>query len=305
MSKTKNQKPKKNIKNHKNVQKKYKTLKKPKKIKNTKTKKISKNIKNQKQKNKKIKIPKKIIKTKHKKNNKKQKIKNGNISNIGNLTIISWNKGNSQFLNRMQEIQQIIIEQKPDIFSIQEANLSKNIDIGTCQIDGYKMEVDQLYEKFQMARAVIYINEKIKYTREKEQEVQGEPVIWLKIFTGGNKNFWFQNYYRQWRQIQNDRGIPGTESTRAQALRFKAVTEKWAQLLDTNLEVISVSDTNIDLDKDYEQTQNFQHYEREMIQMHRILVTQIFARGASWIKTPPTKIYPKKKILKHRPHVHK
>ena len=187
-----------------------------------------------------------------------------------------------------------MIEQKPDIFAIQEANISKNIDIATCQVEGYHMEVDQLYEKFNLARAVVYISERIKYTREKQHETPGEPVIWLQIFTGGNKKIWFQNYYRQWRQIQNDRGIPGTESPKAQAIRFKAVTSKWAQLLETSNEVISVSDTNIDLDKDYEQTYNFQHYEREMIQMYKILVTQIFSRGASWIKTLPTKIYPKK-----------
>ena len=107
---------------------------------------------------------------------------------------------------------------------------------------------------------------------------------------------WFQNYYRQWRQIMNERAIPGTESSKSQATRFKSVTNKWAQLLDTNNEVISVSDTNIDLDKDFEQTHQFQHYEREMIQMYKILVSEIFSRGASWIKTLPTKIYPKKNI---------
>ena len=230
----------------------------------------------------------------HQKNNKNKKITNGNIPNIGNLTIISWNKGNSKFLNRLPEIQQIAVEQKPDIIAIQEANISGDIDIGLCQLDGYSLEVDQLYEKFQLARAVTFISQRLKYTRLKQHEASGEPVIWIQIHTGGNKKILVQNYYRQWRQIDNGKAIIGTESPRAQNVRFKSVINKWATLLEHEEEVISISDTNIDLDKDYAKIHNFEPHERVMIPLYRTLVTQIYNRGASWIKTPPTKIHHRK-----------
>ena len=211
------------------------------------------------------------------------------------MTIISWNKGNSKFLNRLPEIQQIAMEHKPDIIAIQEANISGDVDLGLCQLEGYEMEVDQLYEKFKLARAVTYISQRIKYTRLKQHETPGEPVIWIQVYTGGNKKFLVQNYYRQWRQIENGKAVIGTESPRAQNVRFKNITNKWATLLENEEEVISISDTNIDLDKDYSKIHNFEPHEKVMITPLQTIGHPDLQQGGIMDKNPPHQNSPQKK----------
>ena len=203
---------------------------------------------------------------------------------------MSWNKGSARYYNRIIEIQDIIIQNKPDIFSLQEANIKTEDDLNQYLIPGYQMEIDSLLEKFGRARTITYIKNEIKYVRHKEMETEGEPVIWLKIIMKGNKSFWHKNYYRQWRQIDKNGAIDQTETIKSQTRRFRRITAQWAKVLQTGEEVISNSDTNIDLDRELTDKNDLEHHERAMIPLHRILVEEIFSKGAAWIKTPPTKI---------------
>ena len=55
-------------------------------------------------------------------NNKINHSLDGNISKKGTLTLFTWNKGNSTFENKRDEILVTIERYKPDIFAIHEAN---------------------------------------------------------------------------------------------------------------------------------------------------------------------------------------
>ena len=59
--------------------------------------------------------------------NKKIKSINGNIQKT--IKIISWNKGNALAGNRINELKLIINREKPEVFFINEFNLSKDQDI--------------------------------------------------------------------------------------------------------------------------------------------------------------------------------
>ena len=63
-----------------------------------------------------------------KNSNKFNHITNGNISEMGSLKLLHLNKGNSNFLNKMDDILYILGSHKPNLYSLQEANLdTKNI----------------------------------------------------------------------------------------------------------------------------------------------------------------------------------
>ena len=53
------------------------------------------------------------------------------------VPIIMWNKGNSKFLSKKDEIEMIINKHSPSIFGILEANISKDIHLPALQINGY------------------------------------------------------------------------------------------------------------------------------------------------------------------------
>ena len=112
-------------------------------------------------------------------------MKNGNKNK--NLIILNWNKGNSNFINRVDTIHQIIIEQNPDIFAIQEANIREQDDIRLFQMEGYQLELDNLLETKGIARAIMYIKNDIKYRRLKDIESKIEPIIWVEIQQMGKK----------------------------------------------------------------------------------------------------------------------
>ena len=216
----------------------------------------------------------------------------GNINT--NFSILNWNKGNSHFSNKKDTIEHILQVEKPDIFTIQELNILESDDINKMQFPGYKLEIDQLILSHGRARAGIIIKETINYTRLNEIETKGEPVIWIELHLPGNKKIRIQNYYRQWREIDKEgKGLPGTETQRSQNIRFQKISQIWSQQLE-NHEVISLSDTNIDLSKNFFNSDEISDSDKKLTQIYKMMQDNIFNKGASLIKTLPTKIYDKK-----------
>ena len=205
--------------------------------------------------------------------------------------MINWNKGSANYTNRKYSIEYILATYKPDLMTVHKLNLTSKDDLKLAQIQGYKLEKDKLMEKFGRNRVGVFVKETIKYQRLPEIEVEGEPVIWIKIKLPGNKNILHQSYYRQWRQVDiNGNGIPGTETPAKQQERLAKVAEIWSQQLSKG-ETVSMSDTNINLSKKFNTPEELSTTNRKLIPLYRMLQNKIFNNGAVTIKTLPTKIY--------------
>ena len=81
----------------------------------------------------------------------------------------------------------------------------------------------------------------------------------------GNKKVKIQNYYRQWRQLDSEgKGIKkNTETQKAQDTRFEKVIQIWSDQLDKG-EVISMSDTNINLELYYNNLNDMEYQDRKL-----------------------------------------
>ena len=88
-----------------------------------------------------------------KKRNKLVKAINGNINR--SLKIISWNKGNSYIKNSIDDIRQIILEQKPDILVLNELRFENDNHQAQVLIDGYTLEMDNLRFNYQESRTAL------------------------------------------------------------------------------------------------------------------------------------------------------
>ena len=73
---------------------------------------------------------------------------NGNVTGKGSISIFHLNKGNSNFLTKIDDLLFIIDKYKPDIFSIQEANFDIKENIF---IPRYKIEVNTLVKDYNIA----------------------------------------------------------------------------------------------------------------------------------------------------------
>ena len=98
----------------------------------------------------------------------------------------------------------------PDVFTIQESNISTADDIKDDQIEDYDLLIDKMHTKHGLARTSIYILQKIKYIRRPELESEYEPMIAITIYPIRAQPFNFINFYRQWQIVGLNGSIPGT-----------------------------------------------------------------------------------------------
>ena len=85
--------------------------------------------------------------------------------------------------------------------------------------------------------------------------------------------------------------IPNTKSIPKQMERLQIVVNVWSTELSKPQEVITISDTNINLDLDYSDPNSLPFHDRKLTQLYKYINNKIFNQGAAVIQTKPTKIY--------------
>ena len=92
--------------------------------------------------------------------------------------MISWNKGNSNFSTKRDNILITINRYHPDIFAIHEANYSIKND---GQILGYNIEHNTLVDSHTISRSLLIIKKGISYKRRYDLENIYISSIWIQI----------------------------------------------------------------------------------------------------------------------------
>ena len=90
-------------------------------------------------------------------NNKLNHRINGNISKKGTLTLFTWNKGNSSFQNKRDDILVTIERYRPDIFAIHEANFDLKNDRG---FENYTVETNTLCRGYEISRTILLMKKR-------------------------------------------------------------------------------------------------------------------------------------------------
>ena len=112
-------------------------------------------------------------------NNRTNHILNGNITKKGNLTFFTWNKGNSSFKTKRDDILITIERYKPDVFAIHEANFHIDQDKG---FDNYSVECNTLTKGHKIARTILLIKKGLAYKRRSEVENEYVASVWIQLF---------------------------------------------------------------------------------------------------------------------------
>ena len=86
-------------------------------------------------------------------NNRISHIKNGNISKNGSFSMLSWNKGNSLFEKKRDDISITLDRHKPDIFAIHEANFNSQVNKG---LKNYNLEYKTLDDRCTFTHNLTY-----------------------------------------------------------------------------------------------------------------------------------------------------
>ena len=105
--------------------------------------------------------------------NKFMKMMNGNKSRRGKgIKILVWNNGKSLLHNAMEEIEALIEEQRPEIFSLSESNLIRDTDMNTVSIDDYTIHTAPTLtnDNLNISRMVVYTSKDLIVKRRHDLE---------------------------------------------------------------------------------------------------------------------------------------
>ena len=197
---------------------------------------------------------------------------------------MNWNKGNSLAKNKMASIEQLIEQYTPDILCIHELNIRQDEDLNLFQITGYVLITDSMLEEYGLSRTGIFIKQELRYKRRTDLEVIGDSNIWITVFPHRQKCFNLCSYYRQWQIVTNKGRINNTDSITSQKTRLQKYTLN-VQISINESETICCQDTNVDLSKGWDDPQNLDHNDKNLIPVYKIFKNEMLDKGMVFIKT--------------------
>jgi len=182
--------------------------------------------------------------------NKSMHSKVGN--NKFNLKMLHWNKANTTFRNKMDDIYEILDLFKPDIFSICESNYKFK---EPHKIRGYKIENSRLHIMSSFARNSLLIRDSLEFNRRHDLEDSMISSIWVEIILSNKKRVLVCSFYRQWK-IPQELGVENSDRPNKQLDRFLTFAKQVDKATLENKDIIIMTDDNINTNDDYSSTTN-------------------------------------------------
>ena len=177
-------------------------------------------------------------------NGKEKNIKNK--IKAGCIKLMMWNKGNSLFDKKKDEIELLLSNHKPMCLGIMEANVEPDHHLPALEIDGYKLELDGLWHSGAKARTVIYIMNEASYVRRKDLEPPDSPAIWLEFWPASKKACLVFVAYREWRKLKaKSKRVSGSD--KQQLKRLDGWEESWLKANEEGKQMILMGDFNVDV----------------------------------------------------------
>ena len=174
-------------------------------------------------------------------NNKNNHSLNGNISKKGTITLFSWNKGNSTFGNKRDDILVTIDRYKPDIFASHEANFDIKRDKN---FDNYNIEYNTIIKGYNISRTILLIKKVILYKRRKDFENDYISSVWVQIILSKRVSTFICSYYRQW-SLPQELNIENSNSLKSQRDRYLIFTQQVSKASKEGKDLIILTDENI------------------------------------------------------------
>ena len=200
------------------------------------------------------------------------------------LKFVQINKGDSDFLSRTDQINDIIKNHKPNIVVINELNCKNDDNVARGQFPQFKLETDNLDIVDQMSRTGILIHKDVQYKRRVDLETQGTSTVWVQLSYPGRKSILLQAIYRQFQRI----GVPGSKNPKKQRERWENIIKKWETAILEEKEIITMGDFNLNsLRWDLQETEK-NSYDRLKEPMITMLKQRILEKGFKILSSEPT-----------------
>ena len=139
--------------------------------------------------------------------NRRTKMEHGNGSVRQNISIIHWNMGARMWERKIQEIEAVILQLNPDIFSISEANLKDELTGSERNIQGYRIYLPKSSVEHPISRIAVLVRDGLEVELVDKYMDDIVSAVWLKIGISGRKPVLLGNIYREhryWNRTEAD-----------------------------------------------------------------------------------------------------
>ena len=152
------------------------------------------------------------------------------------LVMYYQNLGHGFARNKLTQIEVILQFRKPEILMVAESL----IDAQTAK---YLTNTHNYHIECTGGRLWAAIKKGCKYTRRKDLEVPGMPLIWLHV--GTSFKYFAVGFYREFQRM----GVEGSLRLPEQRRRFDQFLDSWGKVLDTGEDCHLLRDMILDLKK--------------------------------------------------------
>ena len=175
--------------------------------------------------------------------NKKIKSKNGNgTEKVKTLKVVNWNLGPRLWVNKVDDLNHMIQDYKPDIAIISEANIHSTDDCHRVNINNYDLVNTIDFSEHGFGRLVVLTKTGLRYQVLENKMEKDISTIWLKICRHGKKPLYIVAVYREHRLLH--RQGPNL-SADFQEHRWMKILQQWISTNGTE-EMIIAGDLNLD-----------------------------------------------------------
>ena len=182
----------------------------------------------------------------HRSWNKLQKVINGNRSMNLQLKVLHWNLGARKWHNKLDDIQILLNDCKPDLCYISEANLWDGLEPHQMELENYKLVLPLTMNSQKHARLVLLVKETLTVTRLDQFMDDKSATIWVRVGNEGRNSIRVGGIYREHLILGEDnQNMSNYEIQRRQEQRWKSIIKNWkAASKDRNC--IVLGDINLD-----------------------------------------------------------
>ena len=177
--------------------------------------------------------------------NKAMHLTTGNRYKGHSIALCHWNKGSSLFINKINELNILINENKPDIFSVSEANYQLINPQIPNELSNFYIEANKMSPKSTFSRQILLINKSLQYKRRTDLESDLLSTVWIEVSLPKSKPILIMGGYRQW-QLPSELGFNKSKSIKHQKERYELILKNWKKASHENKDIIILMDDNID-----------------------------------------------------------
>ena len=190
----------------------------------------------------------------------------------------------------MSEVKSVIIQHKPHILGLSEANLLDTDDRNLTAIPDYILHVCPTITNPQLrsSRVVVYSHKDLIVNLRPDLMSDQYSSIWREVGLPHQKKFLISQSYREW-QYANQGGDRTSSTVPNQLTRWLTFLDQWERAISTGMEVHCLGDMNLNHCNwtDFEIPKTNQTYKlRELISA---LFTRIIPLGVTQLVVGPTR----------------